>query len=113
MLLGLFAGRGRHFVEFIVLAFNLHSLLFLMGIPMTLLWNWLPLPEAAMSRGNGPSMVVGGIWLFLALRRVTGASRLRSALGALGVTIGYLAVMIGGILLWALWAGTTADLQTP
>lgn len=113
LLLALFAGRGRHFVEYVVLAFNLHSLLFLAGVPLTLLWNWLPLPEAAMSRGNTPALIVGGVWLFFALRRVTGAGRVRTTLGVLGVTVGYLAVMLGGILLWALWSGTAAELQAP
>lgn len=55
---------------------------------------------------------MGGVWLYVALRRVTGAGRIRVLLGVLGVTLGYLAVMLGGILLWAWLAGGTTTVQS-
>lgn len=96
---GVFVGTGRHYVEFLVLALYFHCFLFLVGIPITLAWEDIP-GVASLGRANNWLTLAAGVWLFLALREVTAAGRLRCLVGTLAITAGYLGVMVGGIWLW-------------
>lgn len=94
-----FFGGDRYYVEFLVFALYFHSLLFLLGVPFTLVWEHLP-AGAALGRPTNWFALLAAFWLYPALRRVTGAGRLRCLVGTVAITLGYTVVMISGIWLW-------------
>lgn len=96
---GVFLGTDRYYVEFLVLALYFHSFLFLLGVPFTLVWDHLP-AAVVLGRPNNWFALLAAFWLYPALRRATGAGRLRCFVGTVAITLGYSVVMIAGIWLW-------------
>lgn len=102
---GIFFGTGRYYVELLVLSLYFHGFLFLVGVPVSLAWQHIPVIADNLGRANNWFALVAGIWLFLAFRRVTRAGRLRCLLGTVLATAVYLAFMLSGIYLWVILAG--------